>query len=369
MKNSILYQLAVTSMGLDLGDKFSYFFVLAPDGEILREGRVRTTPEELEQLLKSLKPARVALEVGTHSPWVSRLVSKCGHEVLVANPRDLRLIYENKNKSDQLDAEQLARIARLDPTLLHPIQHRKAETQLALASLRARDALVKARTKLVNHVRGAVKSTGKRLPVCSAASFHNKVGESLPEDLRAVLEPLLKLSGELTDQIRKYDKSLEALSEQKYPATTRLRYVTGVGPLTALAFVLVLENPSRFGNSRAVGAYLGLTPQKSQSGGHDPQMRITKAGDGFLRRLLVGSAQYILGPFGPDSDLRRYGKALAQRGGKNGKKRAVVAVARKLAVLLHVLWLSHDPYDPLRNAKRKSRRAASEVGTQAAELN
>ena len=132
-----------------------------------------------------------------------------------------------------------------------------------------------------------------------------------------------------------------------------MRQVEGIGPLTALTFVLTLEDPYRFEKSRSVGAYLGLVPATDQSGDRDPQKRISKEGDEMLRKLLVGSAHYILGPFGSDSDLRRHGEKIASRGGKNAKKRAAVAVARKLSVLLHSLWVSGEVYDPLHNAHRR----------------
>jgi transposase len=322
------------------------------------QGRIKTTPEALRERFASVGAALVVLETGTHSPWVSRLVAACGHEVLVANPRQIPLIYQNTKKSDRTDPEILARVGRLDPKLLKPIQHRNASSQISLAVLRARDNLVSARSKLINHVRGAVKSLGGRVVSCSADSFHDKALESIPKELQGALSPVVKIIGELTEQIRRYDKQIEELCEKKYPQTEVLREVPGVGPLTSLAFLLVLEDPRRFKDSRAVGAYLGLTPRKSDSGQIEPQLRITKAGDGFLRRLLVSSAHYILGPFGPDTDLRRFGETMAQRGGKNAKKRAIIAVARKLAVLLHRLLITGEVYEPLRNAAGKQRTQA-----------
>jgi transposase len=192
------------------------------------------------------------------------------------------------------------------------------------------------------------------LPKCPASTFHNKAASHIPEALRPALEPVLEQIGSLTERIRDYDRQLETLSKERYPETELLRQVEGVGPLTALTFVLTLEDPYRFEKSRSVGAYLGLVPARDQSGDRDPQRRISKEGDEMLRRLLVSSAHYILGPFGSDSDLRRHGEKIASRGGKNSKKRAVVAVARKLAVLLHSLWLSGEVYEPLRNTDRSS---------------
>jgi transposase len=344
--------------GLDIGDKYSYLCLIDTDSaEVIEEGRLRTTPEALRRRFASEPSVRIAIETGTHSPWVSRLLEECGHEVLVANSRKLRLIYANKRKTDEVDAENLARLARVDPKLLYPLKHRGEESQAHMAIIRSRQALVDCRTQLVNHVRGAVKSFGARLPKCPARSFHKRASEHIPEALLAALGPILEQIGSLTERIRQYDRQLEAVSKEHYPETELLRQVEGVGPLTALTFVLTLEDPYRFEKSRSVGAYLGLVPAKDQSGDRDPQKRISKEGDEMLRKLLVSGAHYILGPFGSDSDLlRRQGEKIASRGGKNAKKRAVVAVARKLAVLLHSLWVSGEVYDPLRNTHRRERR-------------
>jgi transposase len=288
---------------------------------------------------------RIAIEVGTHSPWVSRLLSSLGHEVIVANARKLRLIYQNRRKDDAIDALNLARLARMDPELLAPIRHRSEEAQVALAMLRSRDALVKARTKLINHVHGTVKATGSRLPKFSAEAFATKAQPVIPEPLMAVLRPALEVIAGLTKQIQGFEKGLEELASTAFVESLALRQVQGVGLLTSLAFVLVLEDAQRFRRSRTVGAFLGLVPATRTSGESNPQLHITKEGDEFLRSMLVNSAHYILGPFGQDCDLRRYGMKIAARGGRNAKKRAVVAVARKLAVLLHHLWRSRELYD------------------------
>jgi transposase len=345
--------------GLDLGDKYSYLCLIDQEGgEVMEEGRLRTTPEAFRRRFASEQPMRIAIETGTHSPWVSRLLEECGHEVLVANARKLRFIYANKRKTDQIDAENLARLARVDPKLLYPLKHRGEESQAHMALIRSREALVSARTQLVNHVRGTVKSFGGRLPKGPARSFHNRAPEHVPEALRPALGPILETIGSLTERIREYDRKLEEISKEHYPETELLRQVEGVGPLTALCFVLTLEDPHRFERSRSVGAYLGLVPGRDQSGESDPQKRISKEGDEMLRKLLVSCAHYILGPFSSDSDLRRHGEKIASRGGKNAKKRAAVAVARKLAVLLHSLWVSAEIYEPLRNAHRSGGQAA-----------
>ena len=341
------------TVGVDVGDRHSHLCLLdTRTGEVVEETRIATSPEAFERRFSAAEPMRIAVEAGTHSPWISRVLERCGHEVLVANARKLKLIYGEGRKNDSLDAENLARLARLDPRLLSPIRHRGEASQAHLALVRSREALVGARTKLVNHVRGAVKSFGSRLPRCNADAFHRKVREHVPEVLAPALDPLLETITSLTARIREYEHELEVLSRELYPETALLRQVGGVGPITALSFVLVLEDPTRFEASRSVGAYLGLAPSQRQSGESDPQQRISKRGDEMLRKLLVQGAHYLLGPFAEDSDLRRHGEKIAERGGRNAKRRAVVAVARKLSVLLHRLWTTGEHYEPLYNARR-----------------
>lgn len=341
------------TIGIDLGDRYSHFFVIDAAGEEVESGRVTTSGQGLQKKFEGMQRARVVIEVGTHSPWVSRLLKGCGHEVVVANARQVKLISKNDRKSDQVDPEILARLGRLDVKLLSPIRHRGPEAQADLALLRSRDALVQTRSSLVNHVRGAVKSWGGRIPKCSTESFDRQRAQ-IPPALGTALSPVMGMIRMLTDQIRQLDRRVAGLCQEIYPETARLQQVTGVGPLTALAFVLTLEDPGRFEKARRVGAYLGLTPKQKDSGQQSPQLRISKAGDRMVRRLLVGGGQYILGPFGPDCDLRRWGLKLAERGGKNAKKRAIVSVARKLGVLLYRLWTSGEVYEPLRNSQARS---------------
>jgi transposase len=348
--DELLPNLEGLTIGVDLGDKWSSYCILGLDGEVLSEGQLRTMQQDFEEFFQALTAARVVIEVGTHSAWSREVVAGCGHEVLVANPRQMEGPKQRKRKNDRIDAHRLARMGRVDPQSLYPIEHRSAEVRQDLVMLRARDALVAARTQLINTTRGLVKSVGARLPKCSSPSFPHKAEAALPAEMRESLLPLVRLVEMLSDSIKAYDERIEKRASQKYKHTELLRQVKGVGALTSLAYVLTLENPERFTKSRDVGPYLGLVPKQEDSGESQPQLRISKAGDVMLRRLLVGSAHYILGPLGPDTDLRRYGLRLCARGGKNAKKRAAVAVARKLAVLLHRLWVGGEVYEPLRDA-------------------
>ena len=337
-------------IGIDLGDRKSYYCVLDEGGEILAEGNLPTTGAGFEGHFKALGRSRMAIEVGTHSPWVSEQLKEQGHEVYVANPRKMNGGNKNRRrKNDRLDAEMLSRLVRSDPKQLYPIRHRREKTRQGLVLIRARDAMVNARTRLVNGVRGLVKASGYRLTKCGSAVVHRESLELLPEELRPALQPMLEQIGQLTEKIKAYDKEVKRVSLKEYPETEILRQVNGVGMLVALAYVLTMEDPGFFQKSRDVGPYLGLVPKQYDSGNSSPQLKITKTGDRMMRKLLVQSAQYILGPFGEDSDLRRHGMKIAERGGKNGKKRAVVAVARKLAVLLHRLWQTGEIYNPLYN--------------------
>ena len=335
-------------VGMDVGDRRVEVHILDEQGAVVEESRLATTGPALRRKFARMEPCRVALEVGSHSHWISRTLRELGHEVVVADPRRLRLIYANPRKNDRVDAQYLARLARLDPQLLFPVHHRNAQAQADLAVLRSRDGLVRARTQLVNHARGMVKSFGARLPSCSAESFSSRAGPDLPAALVPALQPVLENIAALTAQIRGYDRQLRQMAAERYPETTGLRRIPGVGPLTSLAFVLTLEDPRRFRKSREVGAYLGLVPRQRQSSQRDPQLRISKTGDAYLRRLLVGCAHYLLGPFGPACDLRGWGLRHSEGGGPNARKRAIVAVARKLAVLLHHLWLTGESYQAAR---------------------
>lgn len=348
MKNASTSTRALT-IGIDLGDRFSHFCYLDASGELLEEGRLRTSPEAFAERFAKMRHAKFVLEAGTHSPWVTEILKEAGHETIVANPSKLRMIYTSDKKCDRVDAEQLARVGRMDARLLSPIQHRTQQTRADLAMMRARDCLVQSRTQLVNHVRGALKSFGVRLKACSTASFAKTACEQTPPEHLLALGPTLEMIQSLTSSIRDYERKLERVAKERYPVTQVLRQVNGVGALTSLCFVLTLEDPKRFRDSRTVGAYLGLRPKRDQSGVRNPELRITKAGDRDLRRLLVQSAQYILGPFGQDCYLRRFGLRMAGKGSQVAKRKAVIAVARKLAVLLHSLWRSGEEYDPLRN--------------------
>jgi len=347
------------TIGIDLGDKTSRYCSLDAQGEKVAEKSVATTKEGMTKAFGAMEPCRTVLEVGTHSPWVSRLLKSFGHEVIVDNPREVRLISGSNRKNDKLDAYTLARLARVDPDLLRPIQHRSEKAQTALLQIRVRAALVETRTGLINTARGLVKALGDRLPKCDADQMGVKQAATLPAEIQQELKPLLEQVESLTEKIKASDAQLERMAETEYPETKLHQQVWGVGTLISLTYVLTVEDPKRFEKSRDTGCYVGLRPRQRDSGDSRPQLGITKEGDEYLRKLLVQGAQRILCQKAPDTDLKRWGLKLCERGGKNAKKRAVVAVARKLAVLLHSLWVTGEVYEPLRHSNARAAAAAA----------
>lgn len=340
-------------IGLDLGDRRHAVCILGIDGEILKERTIANSRNALDKLSDAYPGALIAMEVGMHSPWTSRFLEARGHRVLVANPRKTRAIWKNDRKDDKKDARMLAQLARADERLLHPVTHGTEQHQKDLLQIKLRDNLVRQRVDVISAVRFTLKSLGIGLRSpntnCFAKHARKRLGEDHPEVL-ALVEPSLKIIDAFTEQIRSLDKAIEAMACDEYPETEFLTQITGVGTITSLTFVLTIGDPTRFRRLRDVAAYLGMVPRRDQSGDSDPQLRITKAGDAYLRRLLVSAAQYIMGPFGPDCQLRRTGMKLAERGGPQAKKKAVVAVARKLSVLMLMLWRDEQIYRPKKRA-------------------
>jgi transposase len=334
------------TFALDLSDRSCRLAAIGPTGDLLEEGVLRCSAEAITARFVSVPPARVVIEAGSHSPWVSRLLSSLGHQVIVANPRKVKLIPANAQKSDRVDAITLARLGRIDPELLAPIHHRPQEAQAALAVIRARNALVRSRTLLINHCRGASKAFGYTLPSCDARYFHRRTPSRMPLALQPALFPLAEELASISARIANLDRVIERLIDERFPDARRLQQVPGVGPLTALTFLLTLADPSRFRRSRAVGSFLGLTPRSRQSGDRNPRLPISKEGDIYLRSLLVEAAHFTLSSRAPDSDLRRW--ALAQLAASPATyNRTTVALARRLALLLHHLWVTGEAYRPL----------------------
>jgi len=281
------------------------------------------------------------MKTGTHSAWMSRFIGEMGFEVLVAHARDLVLIYASDKKNDALDAEKLARLAQADRKLLHPIEHMDEERQKDLIVLKSRSLLVKQRTQTMNSIRGHMRSLGLDDSELSIRNMKKKALPGLPKDIQELLVPLIQYLAYLNLEIEIMDKKVAKLCK-KYRMTELLRR----GPEIPLAFVLLVGDPQRFRNSAALASYFGLMPRQDQSGNTDKPLGITKNRNSTMRTLLIQGAQYILGPFGEDSELRDFGKRIEGRGGKIAKRKARVAVARKIVTLFYALLTHPDiPYE------------------------
>jgi len=341
------------TIGIDLGDRKHAICIIDQNGDVIHESMLSNTREDIARFLKNYPESLIAMEVGMHSPWLSRFLKSLGYRVIVANPRKLRAIYENPRKSDKKDALMLAKLARADESLLSPIEHRSEKAQRDLLQIKLRDNLVRQRVNIISSVRFILKSLGIKTKSPKTSYFTKHLRREIEEDYPEILvlvEPSLLVIDQITEQVKELDKAIETLAAEQYPETQLISQITGVGALTSLTFVLTIEDPKRFKRGRDVGSYLGLVPKRDQSGETDKELRISKAGDRYLRTLLVNAAHYVLGPFGPDCELKRHGLKLAERGGSRAKKKAVIAIARKLSVLMLTLWKNQSVYELERTA-------------------
>ena len=345
--------------GLDISQKTIEIFALKGEKGV-SFGKISNNQKSLTEFFDkvpvSVQSITVALETGTHSAWISRLLEERGYEVVVAHARDLAFIYKGDKKSDRIDAEKLARLARADKKLLHPVQLMDRKRQEDLIAIKARDLLVRQRTNIINSIRGFVRSLGIEDVEYSHETI-NQMYELLPHEVQQNLRGLFEILTAINTSIKNYDKRITKISKD-YPETETLQQIKGVGPLIALSFALIISDPNRF-SSRECAAYIGLVPKRDQSGDVDKQLGISKCGNKLLRRLLVQGAQYIMGPFGEDCDLRDFGNRIAQRGGSIARKKAKVAVARKLAITMLALWRNPEVvYEPhFKNNHRRMKTA------------
>lgn len=326
--------------GIDVHQSYSQVCILEEDGQVMESSRVRTSRAGLGRFFQRRAPMRVVLEAGGSSPWVSRLLGELGHEVIVCSPRRVRLIAESTLKNDKVDAEVLARLLRMDPGFLKPIRHRSEEAQRLRCHVQVRRSLVEARTKWINAVRGMLRGFGYRVAGKGPETFVARVDRmDLPAELRAVIAPLLQQLEIVTGEIRRCDERLEELAKQM-PEVQHLQQIPGVGVIVALYFVLSIDDPHRFRRSRDVAAFFGLRPAVRESGGVAHYGRITKEGDPEMRRLLVQAAHTHMWSL-RDTALKRWALEVERRRGK-GKRS--VALARKLAVLMHHMWVTGEDY-------------------------
>ena len=340
--------------GLDISQKTIEIFALKGEKEA-SFGKIPNTPKSLNEFFDKVPAASqtitVALETGTHSAWISRQLEARGYEVIVAHARDLAFIYKGDKKSDRIDAEKLARMARADKKLLHPVKVIDKKRQEDLLAIKARDLLVKHRTGIINTIRGLVRSIGIDDSAYSTETI-NEIYSELPQKIQDNLRGLFSMLTAANKCIKEYDRQIKKIAKE-YPETETFQQIKGVGPLIALSFALIIRDPHRF-SAEECSSYVGLVPKRDQSGEVDKQLGISKCGNKLLRRLLVQGAQYIMGPFGEDSDLKDFGTRISQRGGSIARKKAKVAVARKLAVTMLALWRNPEiQYDPHFKKNRK----------------
>ena len=347
------------TIGLDLGDSTSDVCVLDSKRQILEQGKLLTDPESFRDFFGRYPAATVVFEVGSQSRWVQPLARKAGVKAIAADPRQLRLITQSSKKTDQRDAYVLARAGQGMPELLCPVEHRSEHVHADLSLMRTRELLVQQRTRLVQRIRGLVKASGHRLSKCTATYFFRQAKPQIPQHLELACDPLFAVLKTIHEQLNEITRQAKRMVKERYPEVERLMTVHSVGLRTALTLRLTIEDPRRIRGTRNVGAYLGLTPRKRNSGNSTPQLGITKAGDTHLRRLLVLCAHHLLGPFGKDCRLRRWGLKLCERGGSNAKKRAIVAVARKLAIHVLAIWKNGEDYDPWRGIPKALRPEAA----------
>lgn len=349
-------------VGFDVSEKTIETFAVCRTETSKGSFKIDNNEASIKKFLSMFKKPEqvcVVMETGTHSLWMSELIKKLGFEVIVAHARDLALIYGADKKNDQLDAEKLARLAQADRKLLHPIKHMTMERQTDLTIVKARDLVVRQRTQIINTIRGLLRAAGHKLieEEYSAATI-KKCCSSLPDQIKPAIAPLLQQICYLDLAIKEYDRQVKMLCK-KYHATKILRQIPGVGEVTALTFVLIVGAPNRFENPGRLCAYLGVVPKQDQSGNTDKQLGITKKGNKLGRKLLVQAAHYIMGPFGPDCELRSYGIRIQSRGGKIAKKKSFVAVARKLVAVMLVLWKNPEvTYDPNFKKNKKVKNVA-----------
>jgi transposase len=299
------------------------------------------------------------METGLCCRWISTLARAQGCRVLVGNARKLAAIWQSKQKNDRNDALLIARLARADPELFHPVELRDDEHHAMVQIIRLREQAVGTRTALVNSIRGTCKARGVFLPVCDASCFHKVAEKELEGNLARLVSPLLDTLVVLRETIREYDRMLEVYAREHFgKETDLLRTIPGCGLITACAFVAHVGNPSRFKKARSAGPNFGLTPAQEQSGESDAPKRISKAGSSQVRHLLMTAANYILREGSADTTLKRHGLRICARGGKVARRKAKVAVARKLAVTMLAMLKAGRPYEDRRPEKGPSAKVA-----------
>ena len=334
------------TIGMDLGNRKHTVCAINGAGELLWRTEVINTPEALKPFFEENAGATVAMETGLCCRWISALAKRCGCEVLVGNARKLAPIWQSMQKSDENDAFMIAKLARFDRGLFHPVSLRDDERHEMVQILELREVAVSQRTQAVNSIRGLCKAMGVFIPDCDATRFHKVAKDAIPRDLSWKFLPMLRQLKETAETIRQYDAMLKRYASGHFGEEVALASsIPGIGPVTSCAFVALVGDAKRFGKARDAGVYFGLTPARDQSGDRDAPKRVTKAGSKMMRRLLVTAANYVMRTSSPDTAIKRHGMRICARGGKIAKRKAKVAIARKLAVVMLAMLRSGRPYE------------------------
>jgi transposase len=330
--------------GLDLGKKSSHFCVVNEKRRVIEAGTVRNRVDTLFAVFGDLPPMRVVIEASTKAFWVADRLRDFGHEPVVVDPGRTKAIGAARIKHDKLDARVLAELCAAD--LLAEVDQPSEEQRWARMPVVVRDGLVKSRVKLVTMVRSLLDSEGIELKNCATDAFVDAVtdvSDKLPEAIWKAVAPALTAIHMLTEQIEDSSNMLEEAVSKDEDAQL-LMTAPGVGPIVALCYLMALRDPSRFASGRTVGAYLGLVPSLYQSGETYRRGRITKRGNRQARWALTVAANAILRPTTTrHSALREWGLTLVKR---IGRRKAVTAVARKLASVLWSMWRNRKPFEP-----------------------
>lgn len=320
-------------VAMDVHDEYSQVCVMNQAREILMEAKIPTTRQALNDFFRQREKSMVIYEAGPHALWISELLGSLGHETIACHARRVRLIAESRNKNDRVDAEVLARLSLSDLELIKPIQQRSRQTLDQRSIVHARAALVETQKRLRTMLRGMVKPFGVRLATGKKRALAELATAKLPEHAAQSIDAILKTLSVLAEQIQKLTERVEQLADS-HPAAARLQTIPGVGPLVSLSYIHAIEDPARFSRTD-IGPYLGLTPSNRSSAGKKlaPKEK-GRPGDPYVRSLLVQSAWTLMNSRS-QSDLARWGRRLSER---IGGKKAAIALARKIATLMHHLW-------------------------------
>lgn len=328
--------------GFDAGKMSSHFCIVDEERSVVREGKVRNREKDLEKVFGALLPMRIVIESSRKSFWLADQLRRLGHRPVVVDPGKTKAIGASRIKHDKLDARVLAELCQAN--LLAEVDPPTEAQRMARMPLTARASMVRARSLLIAAAKSLLDSEGIEVPGSSSANFSKAVSlasRPLPEAMAAVIRPMLEAIEVLSEKIAVHERAIAAAAKAD-PAARLLQTCPGVGQICSAGYIHAIRDPKRFSSGRAVGAYLGLVPTLYASGNIYRRGGITKCGNRQARWLLTMAANSLLRSR-QDSAIKRWGLKLAA---KTGRKKAVTAVARKLAAVLWAMWREGRPFEP-----------------------